>query len=170
MDFKVIERKTKAFDNLKVELKKHKKYGKGLFAKEKIFQWEIIAVFDGKIYTAEKASLLPGDSPQNARDHAIQFARNKYRDSNGIARYANHSCNSNCGIKDKFKIVATRDIEKGEELTWDYDMSENSDWTMNCICGSKECRKIIKGFRYLPKNKKEKYKGYISEWLIKKYK
>lgn len=165
-DFKIVERKTRAFDNPKVMVKNHEDYDKGVFTKEKIFKDEIIAVYDGKIYTADKASLLSNDPPQKIRDHVIQFAKNQYRDSNGIARYINHSCNPNCGIKDKFKIVAMRDLKKGEELTWDYDMSENSDWTMKCTCGSKDCRKIIRGFRYLPKNRKEKYKGYISDWLI----
>jgi len=167
-DFKVVKRKTKAFDNPKVELKNHDKFGKGVFAKEKIVKGEIVAVCDGKIYTAKKASLLPNDAPQKIREHVIQFAKDKYRHSNSIVRYINHSCNPNCGIKEKFVIVAMRDIEKGEELTWDYDMSENSDWIMKCNCGSKDCRKILRGYRYLPEYMRIKYKGYISDWLINK--
>ncbi|RPI82219.1 MAG: SET domain-containing protein-lysine N-methyltransferase [Nitrosopumilales archaeon] len=161
-----VKRKTNSYDNPKVELMNHTDFGKGVFAKEKIFLGEIIAVYDGEIYSAEKASDLPNDPPNNFRDHLVQFAPNKYRDSNGLARYINHSCNPNCGIKDKFKIVAMRDIDQNEEITWDYDMTENSDWTMICKCNSKNCRKIIKGFRYLPKEKLQEYKGYISDYLI----
>jgi S-adenosylmethionine/arginine decarboxylase-like enzyme len=168
VDFKMIERRVKAYDNPKVKIVDNHKHGKAVFAKEKIFAGENIAVFDGKIYTAKKASLLskaPKD-PNDPRDHTIQFAKDQYRVSKGLAKYLNHSCNPNCGIKDKFKIVAMKDIKKGEELTWDYDMSENSDWTMKCTCGSKKCRKNIKGFRNLPKNIRIKYKGFISDWLI----
>jgi len=81
----------------------------------------------------------------------------------------NHSCEPNCGIKNLFSIVAMQDIQKGEELTLDYDMVEDSDWRMECLCGSPICRKIIGSFGLVPKNIREKYKGYISEWLVKKY-
>jgi S-adenosylmethionine/arginine decarboxylase-like enzyme len=170
LSYQVVERKTRAFDNPKVEVRHHEKFGKGVFAMEKIFAGETIAVFDGKIYTESDASQLPNAPPLKIRDHVIQFAKNKYRISAGIASSVNHSCNPNCGIKDKFKIVAMRDIKKGEEISWDYDMSENSDWSMQCKCGNKNCRAVIKGFRYLPKKRKEMYKGYISNWLIKDHK
>lgn len=81
----------------------------------------------------------------------------------------NHSCEPNCGIKNLFSIVAMQDIQKGEELTWDYDIVEDSDWRMECLCGSPICKKIIGSFGLVPKNIREKYKGYISEWLVKKY-
>lgn len=164
---RVINRKTISCDNPKLILKNHKKLGKGVFATEKIFQGEIIAVYDGKTYTAESASLLPNTEPLYVQDHVMQFAKNKYRDSKGVARYINHSCNPNCGIRDLFKIVAMRNISPAEEITWDYDMTENSDWSMHCNCESANCRKHIKGFRFLPKKFKDKYRGYISDWLSK---
>ncbi|MGD0577135.1 MAG: SET domain-containing protein-lysine N-methyltransferase, partial [Candidatus Staskawiczbacteria bacterium] len=85
-------------------------------------------------------------------------------------RFLNHSCDPNCGVKGKFQIVAMRDIENGEELTFDYEMTEDSDWQMQCKCGSKLCRKVIGAYKNMPEFVKEKYKGYISEWLTEKYK
>ena len=35
-------------------------------------------------------------------------------------------------------------------------MNEDN-WEMNCKCGSKNCRKIIKNFKYLPKKIQQKY-------------
>ncbi len=78
-----------------------------------------------------------------------------------------HSCEPNCGIKNKTVLVAMRKIKKGEELSYDYDMTENSDWSMECSCGKPSCRKIIRGYRYLPEEKRKEYNGYISEWLKK---
>src|SRR3989344_7054225 len=152
-------------DNPKVILKETKTYGKGLFAKKPIKMGEIIAELDGRIYKAEKCSLLLKD----IADHAVQFSQKKWRDSKGFARYINLSCNPNCGIKGKFKIMAIRNIKKGEELTFDYEMSEDSDWRMKCRCNKKNCRKIIGAFKNLPESIRKKYKNYISEWLIKKY-
>ena len=62
-------------DNQKVELKNHKKLGKGLFAKEDIAKDEIIASFDGNVKEAELASDLPNNPPQYFRDHAVQFEK-----------------------------------------------------------------------------------------------
>jgi uncharacterized protein len=154
-------------DNQKVIVKDTGKIGKGLYANEDIKKGEIIADWKGgKIYEAEKCSKLP----QPIRDYAIQFEEHKWIDTNGIGHFFNHSCEPNCGIKGKFQIVAMRDINKGEWLTYDYEMTEDSDWTMKCECGSKSCRKIIGAFKNMPNNLRVKYKGYISDWLIKKYK
>jgi len=104
------------------------------------------------------------------RDHAIQYEESVWRDSDGLARIANHSCEPNCGIKKKFNMVAMRDIKKGEWITWDYEMTEDSDWRMECKCRTPSCRKLIGAFRNMPEKVRKEYKGYISEWLLEKYK
>src|SRR3989344_6829156 len=137
--------------------------GKGLFAITNIQKGEVIFNWEGElIYEAEMASWLPSD----VRDHAIQFAPDKWIDTNREGRYSNHSCNPNAGIEGLFKLVALRDIPAGEEITWDYDTTENSDWVMEtCRCGSQDCRKLIKGYRFLSKETKEKLLPYTSDWL-----
>lgn len=151
-------------DNPKVILGNTKDIGQGLFANDNIEKGEVIAEFDGVIY--EKGKTLWTDE---LRNHVIQFEQNKWRDSKGFARYINHSCDPNCGVKELFKIVAMRNINKGEELTWDYEMTEDNDvWRMQCKCGSAICRKEIGAYRNMPEDIRQKYKGYISDWLIKK--
>ena len=152
-------------DNSKLILKENQRFGKGVFAKEEISQGELIAVWDGGIYEAEMCSDLPNNEPLTVRDHAIQFEEHKWKDSKGLARYINHSCEPNCGIKNLFDIVAMRNVAKDEEITWDYDMTENSNWQMECKCGTQSCRKIIRGFQFLPNEIKNKYQDYISDWL-----
>ena len=153
-------------ENIKVEVKDTGRYGLGLFANEKILIGEVIADFSGgEVYEAEKCS----DLPKEVADHAVQFEEHKWIDTEGVGRYSNHSCEPNCGVKDRFKIVAMRDIESGEELKWDYEMTEDSDWRMDCRCGTKSCRKVIGAYENMPRVVREKYRGYISEWLIKKY-
>lgn len=142
------------------------KFGKCLVATVHISKDEEIVSFDGEMYSAEKIS----DLPKDIADHAIQFSEHQWRESTSIARYINHSCNPNCGIKNLFTLVAMRDIQKGEELLWDYDMTEDSDWRMTCLCGSENCRKVIGAFALVPQETRGKYKGYISKWLVEKYK
>ena len=152
-----------SLDNPKIVIKWTNKYGRALFAQDDIKKGEVIAAFDGEIYEVKKASDLPNDPPLFIQDHAIQFEKHKYRDSIGVARLASHACVPNCGIKDKFKM----NIKKGEEISFDYDMSENSDWRMECKCENNSCRKIIGNHSVLPQKIREKYKGYISEYLMR---
>lgn len=142
------------------------RFGKCLIVAEDILKDEEIVSFDGDEYTADKIT----DLSKDVADHAIQFAEHQWRDSNSIARYINHSCNPNCGIKNLFTLVAMKDIKKGEELLWDYDMTEDSDWRMDCLCGAENCRKVIGSFALVPNETRERYKGYISQWLVEKYK
>lgn len=150
-------------DSRKVKVKRTKKYGLGVFATKTIRKGELIASFDGPIYGWYDYWT------DDLYNHAIQFERRRWRDSKGIARLINHSCDPNCGIKRRFDVVAMRDIKKGEHLTWDYEMTEkNPNWKMRCKCGSDLCRKVIGDHRRMPKEIRKKYAGYISSWLLKK--
>ncbi|MGK0190225.1 MAG: SET domain-containing protein [Verrucomicrobiales bacterium] len=154
-------------DNPKVKLSRKKNFGQSLFAFEPVYQGELIAAFDGECYSWRLSDReLPNEYPDFIRDHAIQFHPRRARDSKGLARYANHSCEPNCGIRNLFQIVAMRDIPPGEEITWDYAMTENDDWQFVCLCGAPKCRGVIKGFRYLPDECRQKYAGFLSEWLF----
>lgn len=150
-------------DSSKIVVKNTKKYGRAVFAKEKIRKGSIIAVFDGPILDDHFEHWT-----EDLLNHAIQFGKKQWRDSKGVARYINHSCNPNCGIKKLFNVVAMRTIHAGEEITWDYEMTEKSNWwKMKCQCGTPICRKYIGNYKNMPKKIRKKYKGYISDWLTR---
>lgn len=150
-------------DNPKAVVKEGQKFGRAVFAKEKIYRGEVVAMFDGEIYPWDDERWT-----EELYDHVVQFEERKWRDSKGIARWVNHSCDPNCGITDLFKITAMRDIEPGEEITWDYEMTEKHPWwRMKCECGSAECRGEIGNYNNMPEKIRQKYKGYISSWLLK---
>lgn len=147
----------------KVYLKNTRRYGRGVFALRKIRKGEVVGEFDGPIYDEYFEPWT-----RELQTHVIQFAKEKWRDSSGLARYMNHSCEPNCGIRGLFKVVAMRTIQKDEQITWDYEMTEKSDWwRMKCRCGTESCRKIIGTFKALPTRIRRKYRGYISTWLVK---
>jgi hypothetical protein len=63
-----------------------------------------------------------------------------------IEWYLNHSCEGNCGFDDEGDLIAIRNVQKGEELSYDYALIEsNSHFSMQCSCGSKTCRDVITG-------------------------
>ena len=150
-------------DNPKVRVRKTQKCGKGVFATADIHKGEVIAEFDGPIYEESHEPWT-----DDLRQHVMQCGPKRWRDSNGIARLINHSCEPNCGIKRLFRVVAMRDIVKGEEITWDYEMTERSSWwRMKCRCGSAGCRKVIGSYSRMPARVRRKYAGYISAWLLR---
>lgn len=148
-------------DNPKVKVRRTKKFGKAVFAEKAIRKGEVIAIFDGP--------LLDDDFEPWTKDlynHTIQVGPALWRDSKGIARLINHSCEPNCGIRFKNRVVAMRAIRAGEQVTWDYEMTEkNPHWRMRCKCGSVECRRVIGNYKNMPAKLRKKYGNYISAWL-----
>ncbi|KAI9366040.1 hypothetical protein DFJ73DRAFT_619421 [Zopfochytrium polystomum] len=63
-----------------------------------------------------------------------------------LARFINHCCDPNCNAKiitidgcKKIVIYANRDIEEGEEITYDYKFPIEED-KIPCFCGAEACR------------------------------
>lgn len=155
-------------DNPNVEILDTEEFGKGVFAKAEIKEGDIIAVFTGEKYQAD----FELDLPEIMRDHCIQVGEREYIYAKGsLAEKINHSCEPNCGLKDFTKIVAMREIKPGEQITWDYRMSEDSNWIMECKCGSPHCSRSVGNFKNMPDDLKKKYfrEGYLSQWIIDKY-
>ncbi len=137
----------------KIEVRESPIEGKGLFAKKSIKKGEVVLQFRGKRVS---------DKPDI---HSLQISPNEHLLVDEPWKYVNHSCNPSCGIKDRVKLVARRNIKKGEEITFDYAMSELR-MRMECHCGSLNCRKLIMGYTGLPRSLKKKYKGFISGYLV----
>ena len=158
-------------DHQKVVVELNGKFGRGLLAIADLPKGEVIAEFDGNIYTARLSSLLPNDPPLCVRDHAVQLSETEYRYSKyGVLM--NHSCKPNCGINGIgafFRLVTMRPIKAGQSLTFDYEMSEDSDWRMPCKCGCPNCRKVIGAYTQMPPEVRAKYKGHIASYLVEKY-
>ncbi len=146
--------------------------GQGVFATQKIDTNEVIADFSqgpGQYINEEAAEKLyaQGYDYMIQVDDELYFAATK-DDELEIGDFINHSCNPNCGIRGKLKIVAMRDIEPGEEICFDYAMSESSPYEMDCQCGSKNCRRLITGNDWKYKELQDSYRGYFSDYLARK--
>ena len=153
----------------------HSKNGKGVFANKNFKKGEEIIEFKGKLFSDE-------DFPKNYNDvddHYVQIDKKIYIGPSGDKDdFINHSCNPNSGLKinaRKVILVAIRDIKKQEEITWDYSTTMDEDeWELDCMCGSNNCRKKIKDFKYLPTPIQQKYIGlgivpnYILESMLQK--
>jgi uncharacterized protein len=77
----------------------------------------------------------------------------------GMAMYINHSCDPNCEtdeIRGRVWIVSLRNIEPGEELTYDYNLYDGGDEDQaRCYCGAGSCRTSM----YSPDEMKKREKA-----------
>jgi hypothetical protein len=81
----------------------------------------------------------------------------------------NHSCDPNCGMRNATTIVAMRDIAVGEELTFDYAMSDASDYDeFKCNCGTSLCRGKVRADDWRLDTLRHRYKGFFSPYIQRK--
>jgi hypothetical protein len=85
--------------------------------------------------------------------HSVQTGWNCHVQMDLPARFINHCCDANVGIKDNengaFDFYAIKDVEDQSEIVWDYETSEYEIVAFDgtCLCGSPKCRGKLKGFK-----------------------
>jgi SET domain-containing protein len=143
--------------------------GKGLFTSTDISKGDFIAYIHGPIHVIRKYT------PELSKNTVNWIGVGKFSWINtdkSQFRFINHSCDPNVAQVTKRKMVAIKDISAGEELSFDYSLTESEEGWMikNCSCKSENCRGKIEAITTLPKSvyrKKEKYipKNFKSLYL-----
>lgn len=128
-------------------------HGKGVFATRRIRKGTRIIEYIGERLSHEEADRRYEDHDEND-NHTFLFIVDKKTvidagvGGNG-ARFINHSCDGNCESvieKGRVYIEATRTIQPGEELGYDYEIGREPDDPPNvdeifaCRCGTAKCR------------------------------
>jgi SET domain-containing protein len=158
--------------NKKSELRvKKTRNGKGVFALKDLRSDQLIFPIKGKVVNWKISIKLP----QKNIDNSIRISAENYLLADGyLTEFINHSCLPNTAITKigrKLFLKAIAPIKKGSELVFDYStvLAADDIWTMQCNCGEKECRKIIKKFKTLPKDLRQEYiaKKIVPEYVLK---
>jgi len=168
-------KRLKSYFSSKATVKKSAIFGRGLFAIRPIKKGETVLKYGGFVAGSIRTWL----SRIFVGDYDWQIGRGKFIMPLSIGTLEevhrfNHSCNPNLGVKDQRTAVALRDIKVGEELTLDYAIISTNEpfflfqYHFDCLCGFKECRKIITGDDWKRKDLQEKYQGYFTTYLEKK--
>ena len=155
----------------KTEVCESKIHGRGLFAKTDIGKDEIVAVKGGHIVDRKTlreriTSRLGPVEIQIGEDLFITPVTDEERELSML--YSNHSCNPNLGVRGEITFVAMRDIRVGEELTHDWAMTDDDDYSVECKCGAPNCRKILTGKDWQRADLQTRYAGYFSAYLARK--
>ena len=141
-----------------------KKEGKGVFALRNFKQEKIILEIDDSRLASKKDIFKLS---QEDKKHTAYIGSGTYIEMKSPERYINHSCDPNAYVKNR-KVIAMNDIEKDDEITFDYSINGVDGWKMVCRCSSKNCRKIVYGdFRKLNAKLQKKYYPYLEDWFKK---
>lgn len=136
--------------------------GRGLFAKVRFKKNQVLFTVEGKI----KVESYGPDYWVGPRWVGINVRTWLAPSKDDYAYYLNHSCDSNSGLKDQVVLVAMSTIERGEEITLDYSLTEvDPYWKMNCKCGKQNCRRIIRSGQFLPEEVYRKYQPFVPEFV-----
>jgi hypothetical protein len=153
--------------NSLVEVRDSAVAGKGCFTTKPIRKGETIHFLRGDMLTGPEVDkrILNGEVRP---DDELQIGENLFFALDSPSYFFNHSCEPNGGIRGASELFALRDINKGEEVTYDYATTVgvkrdpswllgNNDWNMSCQCGSEKCRGEIKPVTSIPAETLDNY-------------
>lgn len=137
------------------------KEGKGLFAIQELHKRDVLIVFGGRAVTR---STLDAQSDSLGR-HALQIGKGVFLQGSADeeGEWVNHSCDPNLGFEGQITLVAMRDIREGEEVCFDYAMTDMNDADeFECRCGGVHCRERVTGEDWRLPDLQQRYKGYFA--------
>ena len=142
--------------------------GWGSFARERIAAGTTVAGFGGYVTTGAMLERLPAERVTRS----IQVDDDLYLVSAETPEpgdMLNHSCEPSCGLMGGTVLVARRDIEPGEELTFDYATCDTSDYDeFSCACGASTCRGTVTGRDWMLPELQARYAGWFSPYIARR--
>ena len=155
----------------KTEVRESKIHGRGLFTTADIAKGEVVAIKGGHIVDREtlRREITPKLGPvevQIGDDLFIAPVTGEERELSML--YSNHSCDANVGMRGEITFVAMRNIGAGEELTHDWCVTDDDDYSVKCNCRSSNCRGTLTGKDWQRSDLQKRYAGYFSSYLAEK--
>ena len=161
---------TYSYFNSKCEAREIAADSCGVFAIERISKDELVSLWGGKIMQGNELDpCMPRFTQRVLQiDESLYLLTAEEKEPNDCF---NHSCEPNLGFFGQIGLVAMRDIEIGEELTFDYAMSDGGPYDeFECLCSSLNCRVKITGNDWKLPELWKKYDGYFSPYLARRIK
>ncbi len=161
---------TFSYLNQKCEARELKEGGCGVFAIENINKDELVSLWGGKIIRKDELDpTMPRFTQRILQmDEELYLLTAEEKEPNDCF---NHSCEPNLGFFGQIGLVALRSIKAGEEITFDYAISDGESYDeFECACGSKNCRGKVTGNDWKLPELWKKYDGHFSPYLARRIK
>jgi uncharacterized protein len=128
-------------------------HGRGVFAARKIPKGTRVIEYRGQRVTHKEVDRRYANADDHDNHTFLFELDEKWVIDAGVrgnaARWINHGCSPNCETveeDERIYIEAIRDIRRGEELTYDYNITLEERHTPRmkqiwaCLCGARRCR------------------------------
>lgn len=139
--------------------------GRGVYASRDFQRGDLILKTTGKVVLHQT-------------EHSIQIGWGTHLEVDAPVRLLNHACEPNAGMRTNSEgypdVLAFRDIQAGEEIRFDYAMTEfrhyprqnpELEFSLECRCGSPACRGRLGYYSELPEAIRQAYAGFIADYL-----
>jgi hypothetical protein len=142
------------------------KGGKGVFAARPFARGELLALYGGVIVTGAELERLSAE----ARLYTLQVEDDLHQvtplDQVSGPDYINHSCEPNAGLSGTTGLLARRAIKAGEEICFDYAMSDSHvHLEFACQCGKPQCRTFVRPDDWRRPDLQRRYRRMFSPYL-----
>ena len=144
--------------------------GVGIFAKAKIARGELLVVTAGRVIATADLKSHPAPEHPFQIEQGILLAPWDVEHLDGIFT-VNHSCAPNAGLRGQVSLLAVRDIQAGDEICYDYVMTDSDPNGVEtfrlkkCLCGARECRGSISDLDWRDRALQDRYRGHFSAYL-----
>jgi SET domain len=132
-------------------------------------------ITDRPIATGEVVFVLEGEIIEHPSKYSVQIGERRHleplspdpSDVNSLIHFFNHSCDPSTRIDfEDLTVRALRDLEPGEEVTFNYNTTEYEMANpFNCNCNGKNCVGYISGFKHLPVNRRMELISQLAPYL-----
>jgi uncharacterized protein len=144
--------------------------GRGLIALGLIQEGEVISTVPSDSTRTLLADVLSW-SPEKQDEylvHSYQLSETECISEHDDAKYMNHSCDPTSWWRDDETMIARRDIQPGEEITYDYATTElDVPMDMMCRCGSAMCRGHVTNKDYLLPEWQRRFGDHLPMHMLK---
>lgn len=139
--------------------------GKGVFTQEFIPKGTLVWRLDygAPRYSQAEYEQLPEEIKKDVYQEDDVYVR-----ASGYGESWNHSCDANTWWTADNELSARRDIQTGEEITYDYataDVNPRIVYEWDCRCGSDKCRHRLSWDDILKPKLYAEYKGHLPTWV-----
>ncbi|MBZ0286230.1 MAG: SET domain-containing protein [Anaerolineae bacterium] len=139
------------------------KGGQGIFARAFIPAGELLLIESGVILNSRQVAAVGHTFSIQVEEDAFICPHHDHDPAYRI----NHSCNPNVGVVGQITFVALRDIAPGEEICYDYAMTDGVAYDeFTCACGQPTCRGRVTGNDWMRPELWERYGDHFSPYLL----
>lgn len=139
----------------------------GVVTCEPIVADELLMLWGGLVLDVAGFAALSEDD----QTHGLQIEEGLYlvATAREDSDYVNHSCDPNAWLEGQVALRARRAIAAGEEICFDYAMTDGSDYDeFECVCGTGLCRGKVTSQDWQLRELQERYGGHFSPYLLRR--